>query len=254
MLSHILEGEFRPGHFEGVARSSPSCFNIVEPDARCSARRTSSSSPSSAAWWRICACRCRSSVRPTVRDADGLAMSSRNQYLSAAERAVAPRIYRRCRRARNACWRALRNDRRGRGTRGLTAAGFRPDYFAVRDAHDLHPAQAHTRELVVLARRAPRQGAPHRQSARHALNCKRGAAAAPNRYVRAAAATASARRCAVLARACTEGGVTQRHGDVARPALVADAMDCRPRMRVANCAAVQAKRASVAAGRGHGAP
>jgi pantoate--beta-alanine ligase len=79
-------------------------------------------------------------------------MSSRNQYLTAAERALAPRIYA----ALQAAALRLRSgdvDFTGierSGFEALESAGFRPDYFAVRQAADLSPATAAVRELVVL--------------------------------------------------------------------------------------------------------
>ena len=89
---------------------------------------------------------------PTVRDADGLAMSSRNQYLTPAERAVAPKIYA----ALQAAAERLRAGDAGfasierAGFGALEEAGFRPDYFAVRQAQDLAPPAPGARALVVL--------------------------------------------------------------------------------------------------------
>ena len=80
----------------------------------------------------------------TVRELDGLAMSSRNAYLSAAERAEAPRLHR-----------LLQKVREGLGPadamRELAAAGWQPDYVEVRRRHDLAPPQSGDSELVVLA-------------------------------------------------------------------------------------------------------
>jgi pantoate--beta-alanine ligase len=81
----------------------------------------------------------------TVRETDGLAMSSRNAYLSAAERAEAPRLHR-----------ALREVISGKTTvenslQALAAAGWKPDYVEVRRRSDLAPAKAGDRERVVLA-------------------------------------------------------------------------------------------------------
>src|SRR6185312_8272712 len=119
-LSRVLEGEFRPGHMEGVSTVVAKLFQIVGA--------------------------------PTLRDGDGLAMSSRNQYLTAAERALAPRIYA----ALQAAAARLRAGDREfasierAGFETLEAAGFRPDYFAVRRATDLAAPAAAARELVVL--------------------------------------------------------------------------------------------------------
>jgi pantoate--beta-alanine ligase len=89
---------------------------------------------------------------PTVREPDGLAMSSRNQYLTAEERKIAPELY-------AALSRAVK--RLAAGEREFAAieraeldaikrAGFRPDYFTVRDAKTLVPPSAESRYLVVL--------------------------------------------------------------------------------------------------------
>ncbi len=151
-LSSILCGEFRPGHFEGVTTVVAKLFHIVEPDAAVFGEKD---------FQQLTIIRRMTSelcmpvgiiAAPTVREADGLAMSSRNQYLTAEERARAPVIYRTLQAA------ALRlsagdRDHAGierAGIRALESEGLRPDYFSVRRAEDLAPAQADTRHLVVL--------------------------------------------------------------------------------------------------------
>jgi pantoate--beta-alanine ligase len=89
---------------------------------------------------------------PTVRASDGLALSSRNRYLAAQERAIAPAIHRAL---QAAVQRLDAGDRNflgieSAGWQSLAVAGLRPDYFAVRDADDLQPPHAASRELVVL--------------------------------------------------------------------------------------------------------
>jgi pantoate--beta-alanine ligase len=87
-----------------------------------------------------------------MRDPDGLAMSSRNQYLSDAERAVAPQIHAALQRAvsRLAAGEADLGAIEQDGAAALAAAGFRVDYFSVRRTTDLLAPTAADRDLVVL--------------------------------------------------------------------------------------------------------
>ena len=151
-LSRILEGEFRPGHFEGVSTVVAKLFHIIEPQLAVFGEKDFQQLTIIR---RMVAELCMPIEiigAPTVRDADGLAMSSRNQYLSAAERALAPRIYATLQAAAQRL-RAGDGDLAGierSGFRALESAGFRPEYFAVRQALDLSAPSAQARELVVL--------------------------------------------------------------------------------------------------------
>jgi pantoate--beta-alanine ligase len=151
VLSHILDGEFRPGHFQGVATVVTKLFNIVEADAAVFGEKDFQQL---AVIRRMVADLCIPiSIigAATLRESDGLAMSSRNQYLTAAERAVAPLIHQLLQQARQQLLAgAAEAAVEAAGLAALAAAGFRPDYFAVRDARDLQHAQPHARELVVL--------------------------------------------------------------------------------------------------------
>ena len=151
-LSRILDGEFRPGHFEGVTTVVAKLFHIVAPDAAVFGEKDFQQL---AIIRRMVAELCMPVeiiAAPTVRDADGLAMSSRNQYLTAAERALAPRIYATLQAAAQRV-RSGDVDFTGierSGFQALERAGFRPDYFAVRQAADLSPATPAAHALVVL--------------------------------------------------------------------------------------------------------
>jgi len=151
-LSRILDGEFRPGHFEGVSAIVAKLFHIVEPDVAIFGEKDYQQLT---VIRRMVADLCMPVEivgAPTVRDADGLAMSSRNQYLTPAERALAPRIFEALRaasaRVRTGDVDFASIERAGFAM--LETAGFRPDYFSVRKAEDLSPATPLARELVIL--------------------------------------------------------------------------------------------------------
>jgi pantoate--beta-alanine ligase len=151
VLSQILDGEFRPGHFQGVATVVTKLLNIVEPDAAVFGEKDFQQLT---VIRRMVADLCMPVTiigAATVRESDGLAMSSRNQYLTAAERGIAPLIHQRLQRARTRLLAGATDaEVEAEGLAALTAAGFRPDYFTVRDARDLQPALPDIRELVVL--------------------------------------------------------------------------------------------------------
>ncbi|HEY6482054.1 MAG TPA: pantoate--beta-alanine ligase [Steroidobacteraceae bacterium] len=151
-LSRILCGEFRPGHFEGVSTIVAKLFHIVDPDVAVFGEKDYQQL---VIIRRMVADMCipvQIVGAPTVRDTDGLAMSSRNQYLTAQERSLAPQIHaglsaaaHRLRSGDNAFTSMERS-----GIQALESAGFRPDYFAVRTAEDLGTPRADTRHFVVL--------------------------------------------------------------------------------------------------------
>ena len=151
-LSRILDGEFRPGHFEGVSTIVAKLFHIVEPDVAVFGEKDFQQLT---VIRRMVADLCMPIQiigAATVRDHDGLAMSSRNQYLTAAERALAPQIYV----ALEAAAARIRTgdadfaDIEREGFHELERTGFRPDYFCIRKAEDLSPATREDRKLVIL--------------------------------------------------------------------------------------------------------
>ena len=166
MLEDILCGEFRPGHFDGRrAPSSRSCLNIVQPDVAMFGEKDFQQLPIIRRMVVDLCLPVEIVGAPTVREPDGLAMSSRNQYLSAEERAVAPTIYAELERARAAIeagsndFAALERTRR----EALRQAGFRPDYFEIRDAATLGGAERAVARARGADRRAARARAAHRQ-------------------------------------------------------------------------------------------
>src|SRR6185503_3289053 len=135
-LGNILEGEFRPGFFSGVCTVVLKLFNIVQPDVAVFSKKDYQQLAVVRAMARQLALPVRIVAGETVRAADGLALSSRNGYLSGAERARAPQLQA----ALGELSQALREGRRDfadleRSTRSkLEQNQWKVDYVAVRKA------------------------------------------------------------------------------------------------------------------------
>ncbi|HET9864564.1 MAG TPA: pantoate--beta-alanine ligase [Steroidobacteraceae bacterium] len=151
-ISRILCGEFRPGHFEGVATVVAKLFHIVDPDVAIFGEKDYQQLTVIRRMVADLCLRVEIVGAPTVRESDGLAMSSRNQYLTPDERRIAPAIYRQLQQAVEALRSGLRDYAHieGTGRAALDGAGFRTDYFSVRDARTLAEARPDTRHFVVL--------------------------------------------------------------------------------------------------------
>jgi pantoate--beta-alanine ligase len=151
-ISNILCGEFRPGHFEGVATIVAKLFHIVDPDVAIFGEKDFQQLTVIRRMVADLCLRVEIVGAPTVRESDGLAMSSRNQYLDAGQRQLASSIHRQLSQAVTALKAGDRDfgkiERAGRAA--LDGLGFRTDYFSVRDAGTLAPARPDTREFVVL--------------------------------------------------------------------------------------------------------
>lgn len=151
--ANILEGEVRPGHFRGVATVVMKLFSIVQPQAALFGKKDFQQFMVLSSMVREFALPIRIIPGPTVRADDGLALSSRNGYLSAAERTEAPRLYRVLSkvveqvRAGNRDFAALERE----AVADLQQNGWIPDYVALRRKIDLQSATAHDSGLVVLA-------------------------------------------------------------------------------------------------------
>ncbi len=151
-ISNILCGEFRPGHFEGVATVVAKLFHIVDPDVAIFGEKDYQQLTVIRRMVADLCLRVQIVGAPTVRESDGLAMSSRNQYLDEQQRALAPAIYRQLKQAVAALQSGVRDHAsiEAAGRAALDGAGFRTDYFSVRDARTLAPASADTKQFVVL--------------------------------------------------------------------------------------------------------
>jgi pantoate--beta-alanine ligase len=151
-LDNILCGAVRPGHFVGVATIVTKLLNLVQPDVALFGEKDYQQLLIiQRAATDLCMPMQIVGV-PTSREVDGLAMSSRNRYLTADERRLAPRIFQELQRARLALESGSREFEAIElvGQQALVEAGFRPDYFAIRNAETLLVPGAATRDLVVL--------------------------------------------------------------------------------------------------------
>jgi pantoate--beta-alanine ligase len=152
-LSSILCGQFRPGHFVGVATVVSKLFNMAQPDLAIFGEKDYQQVVVIRRMTRDLCLPLEIVASATVREDDGLAMSSRNRFLSAEERAQAPELHAALRDATAAIeagelpFAAIEE----RGMARLERAGFRPEYFAVRDALTLHEPAARCHDLVVMA-------------------------------------------------------------------------------------------------------
>ena len=139
-----LEGRFRPGFFEGVTTVVLKLFNCVQPAAAVFGKKDYQQLVIVRGMVRQLDLPIAIVAGETTREADGLAMSSRNNYLSADERREAPRLYR-----------VLQKVKQGLpaadAVRELAQAGWQPDYVEVRRKGDLAPPQTGDSGLIVLA-------------------------------------------------------------------------------------------------------
>ncbi|PVV12138.1 MAG: pantoate--beta-alanine ligase [gamma proteobacterium symbiont of Ctena orbiculata] len=152
-ISDILCGASRPGHFVGVATIVCKLFNYVQPDLALFGEKDYQQLMVIRRMVDDLAMPIEIIGLPTVREADGLAKSSRNGYLSPAERRQAPKLYE----TLGVTARALKSGERdyalleAEGQEMLRSAGFTPDYYAIRRAEDLQPPDPDERDLVILA-------------------------------------------------------------------------------------------------------
>ena len=152
-VARELCGEFRPGHFRGVATVVLKLFNIVQPQAAVFGKKDYQQLHVIRALVRQLNLPLEVVAGETLRAGDNLALSSRNGYLSAEERAEAVRLYRNLAFIRESI---IGNSRDFSALEcgaiaDLEAHGWRVDYVSVRAADSLAPAQAGELNLVVLA-------------------------------------------------------------------------------------------------------
>lgn len=158
-LSNVLCGAHRPGHFRGVTTVVAKLFNLVEPDLAVFGEKDYQQLVIIRRMVEDLCFPVEVVGAPTGREADGLAMSSRNQYLTESQRQTAPALHRELLSAA----RALSEGERGFGEvcdqalAALWEEGFKPDYFEIRRASDLaEPGEADKQLVILVAARLGR--------------------------------------------------------------------------------------------------
>ncbi len=152
-LQNELCGKFRPGHFRGVATVVSKLFNIVEADVACFGKKDYQQLAIIKGFVEDLNFNIEIVPVNTGRAADGLALSSRNQYLSETERTEAPRLYRELQNAAgqlqsgNVAYTQIEQT----AIENLNQAGWAVDYVEIRQAESLEVARVGDKHLVVLA-------------------------------------------------------------------------------------------------------
>lgn len=152
-IANELEGASRPGHFRGVATVVLKLLNIVQPQVAVFGKKDYQQLHIIRRLVSQLNLPVRIVCGETVRAADGLALSSRNQYLNATERNVAILLHQTLQGIREAILRGERDfeQLQNRAVEALVATGWKVDYVAVRNQSDLLPATQGQRDLVILA-------------------------------------------------------------------------------------------------------
>lgn len=151
-LANILEGASRPGHFRGVATVVTKLFNIVQPDVACFGEKDFQQLAVIRKMTEDLAMDIEIIGVPTVREMDGLAMSSRNGLLTIDERQRAP-VLARTMRWISSAMRGGRDDYASvieDASDQLRAAGLHPDEIFIRDARTLQVITEETTQAVIL--------------------------------------------------------------------------------------------------------
>lgn len=135
-LETVLDGAYRPGHFQGVCTVVERLLQIVEPDHLFLGQKDYQQCMviSRLVEWMGNKDKTRIHICPTLREKDGLAMSSRNLRLSENERRIAPLLYHCLSRMKTDLEKGDLKKIKGFAVKDLEAAGFKPDYVEIADA------------------------------------------------------------------------------------------------------------------------
>jgi len=158
-LSETHCGASRPGHFTGVTTVVTKLFQMVQPDLAIFGKKDFQQLAIIKKMVKDLCMPIKIIGVETVRDTDGLALSSRNGYLNSTERQIAPRLHKTLQECREAiaCDYDSYSELELHAIESLKSAGFKPDYFSIVDARTLREVTMDTETIVILA--AARLGA-----------------------------------------------------------------------------------------------
>lgn len=152
-IQHVLDGQVRPGHFRGVATVVLKLFNIVAPQFAVFGKKDYQQCRVLSAMVEQLNLGITLVLAETVRADDGLALSSRNSYLTAEERLEAPRLFAALKQIAGAMEVQGADPVRlvADAIAALAARGWQPDYLSIRRRSDLQVPSPTDRSLVILA-------------------------------------------------------------------------------------------------------
>lgn len=150
-LAQVMEGRFRPGHFSGMATVVHRLLDIVHPDALFMGQKDYQQLSIVRDMLRQIPSLIQLVMCPTLREPDGLAMSSRNMRLTPAMRANAPVIYETLLSSQKAFKTRLANFVEKEALDQLAAAGLRPEYFEIVDGVTLQPVHHYADAPLIVA-------------------------------------------------------------------------------------------------------
>lgn len=138
-IETVFEGEYRPGHFQGVCMVVHRLLDIVNPDIMYLGQKDYQQCMVIQKLIDITGINTKLVICDTLRETDGLAMSSRNMRLTPAQRALAPAIFKELKRLKSNLGKETLTQLIKSAFNSLESFGFRVDYFDVADARTLAP-------------------------------------------------------------------------------------------------------------------
>lgn len=147
-LDQVLEGQFRPGHFKGVAQVVKRLLEIVQPDLLYMGQKDFQQVAIIRHLIQVLGLPVQLQMCPIIRDTDGLALSSRNTRLDPKFRALAPVIYKTLMRAKEQWGKGEAKSLTAWGSEQLEEGGLKPEYFEIIDGYTLLPALPETNFVV----------------------------------------------------------------------------------------------------------